>query len=286
MVPAGKTVEVADGVYVIPDGGIPLVPNVGILVGEESVLVIDTGMGPANAEIVLSEVRKVSQLPVRYLVTTHFHPEHNFGAQSFPTETLLLYPIAQHRDLQEKGEEYRDWFIEMFGDDVQGLLEPVELVEPDLTFERQARLDLGDFPVHLLWFGHPAHTGGDTVIYLPRQKVAFVGGLAPNKLFPIMADAGSSVRGWLASLEPLARLNARIIVPDHGKVGRPAVIEAVREYLSTVQAASLKLKRGGVPLNVAQETLHAEFSERYADWGENHWIRNAVERTYAEAEND
>lgn len=286
MVPAGETVEIADSVYVIPDGGVPLVPNVGIVVGEESVLVIDTGMGPANAEIVLSEVRKITSLPVRYLVTTHFHPEHNYGAQAFPAETFLLYPIAQHRDLQQKGEEYRKWFSEMFGDDVRKLLEPVELIEPDLTFERHARLDLGGLPVHLYWFGHPAHTGGDTVIYLPRQKVAFAGGLTPNELFPIMADADSSVRGWLASLEPLSRLDATIIVPDHGAIGGPDLIEAVREYLTAIQAESLELKRRGVPLESAQETLHAEFKERYPEWGEDHWIRNAVERAYAEAQSD
>ncbi|MEX2124809.1 MAG: MBL fold metallo-hydrolase [Woeseia sp.] len=283
MLPAGKTFEAADSVYVIPDGGVPLVPNVGIVVGEEGVLVIDTGMGPANAEIILSEVREITSLPVRYLVTTHFHPEHNFGAQSFPAETLLLYPIAQHRDLQNKGEEYRSWFIEMFGDDVRELLEPVELVEPDLTFERQVRVDLGNLPVHVFWFGHSAHTGGDTVVYLPRQKLAFVGGLAPNHLFPILADADSSVLGWLATLEPLSALDAEIIVPDHGKVGGPDLIETVREYLTAIQAESRELKRRGVPLESAQDTLHAEFSERYPDWGEDHWIRNAVERAYAEA---
>lgn len=286
MVPAGETIEVAEAVYVIPDKGVPLVPNVGIVVGEESVLVVDTGMGPANADIVLSEVRKVSGLPIRYLVTTHFHPEHNYGAQSFPDDTALIYSIAQHEDLRKKGERYRDWFIEMFGDDVRGLLEPVVLVEPDITFERQARLNLGNLPVQLFYFGHAAHTGGDTVIYLPRQKVLFAGGLAPSGLFPILADADSSVRGWLATLEPLSRLDVRIVVPDHGKIGDAGIIEEVRDYLSAVQARASDLQGRGVALAAAQDTLHAEFTERYPAWGEPHWIRNAVERVYAEADPD
>jgi glyoxylase-like metal-dependent hydrolase (beta-lactamase superfamily II) len=283
MVPAGETVEVAEGVYVIPDRGVPLVPNVGIVIGEESVLVVDTGMGPANADIVLSEVRKVSDLPIRYLVTTHFHPEHNYGAQSFPDETVLIYSIAQHEDLRKKGERYRGWFIEMFGDDVRELLEPVVLVEPDITFEHQARLDLGNLPVQLFYFGHSAHTGGDTVVYLPRQKVLFAGGLAPSGLFPILADADSSVRGWLATLELLSGLDARIVVPDHGKIGGAGIVEEVRGYLSAVQARASDLQARGVALASAQDTLHAEFTERYPSWGEPHWIRNAVERVYAEA---
>lgn len=284
MISAGKTIQAADGVYVIPDGGVPLVPNVGIVVGEESVLVVDTGMGPANAEIVLAEVRKISDLPIRYLVTTHFHPEHNYGAQSFPDETILIYSIAQHEDLQRKGETYRNWFIEMFGDDVRKLLEPVELVPPDVTFLRQARLDLGNLPVQLLYFGHAAHTGGDTVIFLPGKKLAFVGGLAPGGLFPILADEDSSVRGWLATLNLLSELGAEIIVPDHGEIGDTGLIEEVEDYFTAIQSQALELRSQRVELASAQEALSAKFAERYPNWGEPHWIANAVERVYAEAE--
>lgn len=284
MVPGGETVRIADGVYVIPDQGVPLVPNVGIVVGDESVLVIDTGMGPANAEIVLSEVRKISRLPIRYLATTHFHPEHNFGAQSFPEPTVLIYSIEQHRDLQNKGERYRDWFGEMFGDDVRRLLEPVKLVQPDVTFRSEARIDLGDLPVELHYFGHPAHTGGDTVVFLPRQKVAFAGGLTPNRLFPILPDADSSVTGWLATLESLSQLDAGIIVPGHGPIGDAGLVGQVREYLTAIRTRARELKRRGVALSSAQDTLYAEFTERYPDWGERHWIRAAVERAYAEVD--
>ncbi len=284
MVPAGKTIQIAEGVYLIPDQGIALVPNVGIVVGEEAVMVIDTGMGPANAEIVLSEVRKITDLPIRYLVTTHFHPEHNYGAQSFPDDTIIIFSMAQQRDLARKGEEYRKWFSEMFGDEVRQLLEPVEIVPPDVTFERKARVDLGGLPVELHYFGHPAHTGGDTVIYLPQQKVVFAGGLAPHNLFPILADADSSVSGWLESLGPLSALDAEIVVPDHGELGDPTLFREVRDYFQSLQSRALELKGKGVGLESAQETLFEEFTERHPDWGEPHWIRNAVERVYAEAE--
>jgi len=282
MVPAGKTVEIADGVHVIPDQGVALVPNIGIVVGEESVLVVDTGMGPANAETALAEVREITDLPIRYLVTTHFHPEHNFGAQSFPSETVLIYSIAQHLDLQNKGEEYRNWFVELFGDDVRELLQPVVLVQPDIAFERHARLNLGDLPVELLHFGKPAHTGGDTVVFLPQQKIAFAGDLVPNGFFPILPDADSSVRGWIATLDLLTELGAETIVPGHGEIGDAALIRTVKDYLLQIQEQAAHLQADGVPLETAQESLFAEFTDRYPDWGEPHWIRNAVERVYAE----
>src|SRR5215469_4302217 len=92
LVPAGKTQKVAANIYVIPDQRVNLVPNIGIIVGREGVLVIDTGMGPQNAATVLAEVKKITREPVTYLTITHFHPEHGMGAQSFPTKTVIIYP--------------------------------------------------------------------------------------------------------------------------------------------------------------------------------------------------
>lgn len=283
MLPAGETLEIDDGVHVIPELGMALVPNVGIVVGDDGVLVVDTGMGPANAEIVLDEVRGITELPIRYLVTTHFHPEHNYGAQTFPDSTILTYATAQHRDLRGKGEAYRAWFIEMFGEDVRELLEPVEIRRPDITFMRRAELNLGGLRVELHHFGRPAHTGGDTVVYLPQQKIAFVGGLVPNKRFPILPDEDSSISGWIQTLDALAELGAETIVPGHGPIAAADVIGDVREYLTSIRQRSGELQAAGVALETAQETLFEEFTQRYPDWGEPNWIRNAVARAYAEA---
>lgn len=284
MVPAGKTVQLAEQVYVIPDQGVPLVPNVGIVVGSAGVLVVDTGMGPANAEIVLNEVRQITDKPILYLVSTHFHPEHNFGAQSFPISTVLIYSTAQHRDVQTKGEAYRTWFIDIFGDDVQSLLEPVKLVPPDVTFERRAVVNLGDLPVELRHFGFAAHTGGDTVIYLPEQKILFAGGLTPNQGFPIVPDGDSSVQGWIATLDELAALDAATVVPGHGKLTDAQVMQRVKTYLTNLQAQARDLKADGVALADAQDRLYTVFTQRYPDWREPDWIRNAVELSYAEAD--
>jgi glyoxylase-like metal-dependent hydrolase (beta-lactamase superfamily II) len=286
MLPAGKTIQLTEQVYVIPDQRVLLVPNVGIVVGSAGVLVVDTGMGPANAEIVLSEVRKITDKPILYLVSTHFHPEHNFGAQSFPISTVLIYSIAQHRDVQTKGEAYRTWFIDMFGDDVRALLEPVKLVEPDVTFARRAVVNLGGLQVELLQSDFAAHTGGDTVVYLPEQKILFAGGLTPNQGFPILPDADSSVQGWIASLDALALLDVDTVVPGHGDITDAQVMQRVKAYLISLQAQAAALRADGVPLADAQDRLFAVFTQRYPGWREPEWIRNAVELAYAEADAD
>ena len=284
MVVAGNTVQITEHVYVIPDQRVALVPNVGIVVGTEGVLVVDTGMGPVNAEIVLDEVRKITDLPISYLVCTHFHPEHNFGAQSFPENTIIIYSSAQHRDLRNKGEAYREWFADMFGDEVAELLAPVEITHPDVTFEKKAEFNLGDLPVELHHFGYAAHTGGDTVVYLLEQKVIFSGGLTPNRFFPIFPDEDSSAAGWIASLEQLEKFAAVYVVPGHGEVGDPDLIATVKAYLVQLSDASLRLKSAGVSLAEAQAQLSPRFEREYDGWDDPNWINNAIEVIYAETD--
>lgn len=282
MVPVDKTIQITDRVFVIPDQRVPLVPNVGIIVGDDSVLVVDTGMGPANAAIVLDEVRKITDKPVRYLVSTHFHPEHNFGAQAFPEETVIIYATGQYQDLKNKGRRYIDWFVDMFGDDVRGLLEPVELIPPDVTFASKAEINLGGLRVELLHFGKPAHTNGDTLVYLPEAKILFVGGLVPTRFFPIMADADSSGRGWIESLEAIERLEIEIVVPGHGELADRGQIQAVKSYLTSLESGVAELRADNRSLEQIQATLGPEFEAKYPNWEDSYWIKSAVEIFYAE----
>lgn len=280
LVPAGKTVQIADDVYVIPDQRVPLVPNVGIIVGQAGVMVVDTGMGPRNAQTVLAEVRRITDKPILYLACTHFHPEHNFGAQSFPDETTIIYSIAERRDLESKGEAYRKLFVDLFGDDVRALLEPVVLVPPDVTFERRVEVDLGGRRVVLAHLGRPAHTTGDTVIYLPEEKILFSGGLTPSRFFPIMPDPDSSGEGWIASLEELEDWDVNTVVPGHGEISDARLIGTVKDYLIALRTRVNALAAADKPLEEIKTVLLSEFTEAHPDWDQPSWINNAVENFY------
>src|SRR6476469_3106034 len=102
LVREGVTEKISDHVYVIPDASVPLVPNIGFVVGSKATLVIDTGMGRRNGDAVMRELAKVSKNSQWYVATTHFHPEHSMGT-SFPAGTTFLYPKAQQQDFDEFG---------------------------------------------------------------------------------------------------------------------------------------------------------------------------------------
>ena len=98
----GVPVEIASGVFVIPDGRVPLVPNVGVIVGDRAALVVDTGLGPRNGAIVHNIAGKLAGERPLLLTLTHFHPEHGFGAQAFSKATIL-YNRAQRQEFREEG---------------------------------------------------------------------------------------------------------------------------------------------------------------------------------------
>jgi len=168
LVASGKTHEIAEHVYVIPDQRINVIPNIGIIVGRDGVLVVDTGMGPRNAETVLDEVKKITSKRIAYLTITHFHPEHGMGAQAFPASTTIIYPTAQKTELLEKGAAMSNQFSGV-STGIADLLKPVKIRMPNVTFSEEAEVDLGDFPVRLLHWGS-SHTRGDEFVFLPKQS--------------------------------------------------------------------------------------------------------------------
>ena len=95
----GSPVEIADGVFVIPDGRVPLVPNIGVIVGDRAALVVDTGLGPRNGAIAHDIARSLAGDRPLFLTLTHFHPEHGFGAQAFRDATII-YNRTQHQEFR------------------------------------------------------------------------------------------------------------------------------------------------------------------------------------------
>jgi glyoxylase-like metal-dependent hydrolase (beta-lactamase superfamily II) len=281
LVASGTTREIAEHVYVIPDQRINVIPNIGIIVGRDGVLVVDTGMGPRNAETVLNEVKKITSKPVAYLTITHFHPEHGMGAQAFPASTIVIYPTAQKIELLEKGPAMMKEFSGV-SPEIADLLKPVKLRMPNITFSEEAEVDLGDFPVRLLHW-NSAHTRGDSFVFLPKQRIVFGGDVVINRFFPIMADSDSSGTNWIQTLERLEKLDPAIVVPGHGEVGNVALIESMHEYLVFVRNRVQEMKSQGISITEVETKLDPEVRAKYKDWDNPQWIKNAIDNFYGSA---
>jgi len=278
LVREGITEKISDHVYVIPDGSVPGVPNVGIIVGTRATLIVDTGLGKQNGQTVLREASKVSGKNALYLVTTHVHPEHDLGAHAFPASTKMIRARAQIEEIASAGMQTADIFRSR-SDAMAQLLDGAEFRKADEVFDKEHSLDLGGVKVRLLAVG-PNHTLGDTVIVVEGESVVFSGDVA-MKAPPAFASPASSVKAWLSSLDKLEALRPRIVVPSHGPLGDAKFIADYRDYLMLVRARTAALKSEGKTVEQTIEALTAELKDRYPGAGQR--LPGAVRAAYREA---
>ncbi|MEO7598711.1 MAG: MBL fold metallo-hydrolase [Opitutus sp.] len=278
VVREGVTEKISPHVYVIPDASMPLVPNVGIIVGTRGTFVVDTGLGRKNGEAVVRELRQVSQTAELYLGTTHFHPEHDLGAMAFPRETQLLRSLDQQKDIQEFGLELAKTFSTR-SPLTAALLQDAEFRPANLTFEREHTVDLGGVTVRAIAMG-PNHTRGDTVYWVEPDRILFSGDVV-MKPQPSFASPYSNIQHWLGSLDQLEKLSPQKLVPSHGPIGDSGLITGYRSYLTTIKTRTAALKTAGKSVDEAVETITNELQSTYTDRGR---IAGAVRSVFKTSE--
>ena len=272
--------EIAPGVIVIPDQYINLVPNVGIVIGTDAVLVIESGMGRENGQRVLHKAMEVAGSKPLLFTTTHFHPEHAFGTQVFKGHATILTNTTQADEMQEKGVAYLNMFRHL-GPDAGKALEGVEFVTPDETYLGEKTIDLGGKQVvlHELTGGH---TRGDQIIFLPHERVLFTGDLVENHSFPIFSDQDASLNRWVEELTSLMHLSPATVVPGHGEVGTVKLMQEVQDLLAFVREEVNRRLKGGKTLESIDREVARSIKERYQDWGNDLWIPFEIRNVYAE----
>ena len=275
----GKAQELARDLVVIPNHGVDLVPNIGVIGGEHSVLVVDTGLGPRNAETVLAFATEYARGRRLYLTTTHFHPEHAFGAQSFEGQATYLVNSAQAADLVHKGPGYLEMFRGL-GVPVARNLEGVLLAEPDLVYDDTYDLDLGGRIVRLRATGR-AHSKGDQLVTVPDAGVLFTGDLIEAGQFAIFPwfppyDADVSGLRWIEVLRGLAAAGPDVVVPGHGGVSGRQVLTDVREYLELLRDETWRRRDSALPEETIAAEVEALMIERHPEWEGRDWIAKGV----------
>ncbi|MGW2233342.1 MBL fold metallo-hydrolase [Streptomyces sp. NPDC001759] len=268
---AGRLTEIADGVhaFVQPDGGW-CVNNAGLLVGADGhTVLVDTAATERRARRLRAEVLRTVAVPPRTLVTTHFHGDHTFGHRHFPEALVVAHDNARiHMAAAGLGLTTL-WPGVDWGDIAPTL--------PHLTYRDTLTLHLGDDRAELIHLGPAAHTTGDTAVWLPRQRVLFTGDVVMNGVTPFCLMG--SVYGSLAALRHLRALDPLTVVPGHGPVGGPELIDADEEYFHRlVRQAERGVAAGLTPLELAR----AEGPGPFADRLDSERLVPNLHRAYAE----
>ncbi len=280
LVRENVTVKTAAHTYVIPDGNVGLVPNVGIVVGSRATLVVDPGLGRRNGETVLKEVAKVSRNDALYIASTHFHAEHTTGYVAFPRAATYIDSVTQEAEFEQNGMQMVRTFASRSAVTAD-LLKDAARRPADITFDREYTLDLGGVHVKFVLVG-PTHTRGDTGFLVEEDGVLFAGDVVMNESF-LAANDTSSMTAWLRAFDTFEAMHPATIVPSHGAVGTGALIAANRAVMQTILSRAVALKAQGKSADEAATTIQAELTAAHPGWPRVNGVAAAARAAYNEA---
>jgi glyoxylase-like metal-dependent hydrolase (beta-lactamase superfamily II) len=261
-------------------------PNTGVIVGDDAVMVIDTQATPVMAADVIRRIREVTDKPIRYVVLSHYHAVRVLGASAYGAEHVIA--SEDTRDLiVERGEQDKASEIGRF----PRLFRNVESVPPGLTwptmtFRGKMTLWLGSLEVQLLQLGR-GHTKGDTVAWLPQQKILFSGDLVEFDATPYAGDA--YFRDWPATLDAIAALKPEKLVPGRGAaLQTPDQVQAglagTRAFVSELWASVQAGAAAGRDLKAVYRETVERLRPAYGRWVIfDHCMPFDVTRAYDEA---
>ncbi|WP_433352389.1 MBL fold metallo-hydrolase [Microtetraspora malaysiensis] len=251
----------ADGVHALM-ANIPPKDNNGLITGRDAALVVDAGITPTVSEQILSLVSELTNRPVRFLVNTTYHGDHTFGNQAFPADTVIVSSRANKENMTDLDYEKQVRSGNMYGD--EALFDTVTgWRAPDVVFDSFAEIDLGGRAVQLWHFG-PGNGPGDTVVYVPDTRVAWVGNLLCHEgIAPMLLQGGPepyihTLRAMRAALPDL-----ETIVPGHGPAGDGrAAIDSLVTYLERLHEEVVTAVEAGRTVEETMATCTDPWAEQ------------------------
>jgi glyoxylase-like metal-dependent hydrolase (beta-lactamase superfamily II) len=282
---SGKTYkfeQIADGVYYVPSHGFG--SNDVVIVNEHDVVLIDTADTPAAMRALLDDLKVVTDKPVRYVVDTHWHFDHVDGNSVFGPEVQIIGHEFLRHALESFDVLHREPYASMGAPDAAAQVAKLEhrladagagererlqhqlaearqlqrdyaevtVVPPNLTYTDKLILHRGGREIDLLFLGR-GHTGGDTVVYLPKERIVCSGDLMETTL-PYMGDAYFDE--WITTLGALERIDFAVDLPGHGvPFSDKGLIRALQAYLRDFIAQGEKLRAQGVTAEQAAQRI-------------------------------
>ena len=219
-------------------------PNTGVVIGDDGVMVIDTQATPQMAAGVIARIRQVTDLPVKYIVLSHYHAVRVLGASAYHAGQIIASTPTLEL-IRERGRQDMDSEIARFPRLFRGVDSVPGLTWPTLIFDRTLTIRMGSLEVRIEQAGR-GHTKGDTIVWLPNEKVLFAGDLVESGATPYRGDA--HFNDWPGTLDRLATLGAEKLVPGRGEaMTTPALagqaIEETRRFVTDLYGTVLAAAR-------------------------------------------
>ena len=274
--------EIGDGLWAFTAEGDP---NTGVIIGDDSVMIVEAQATPRLARKVIEKVREVTDKPISHLVMTHYHAVRVLGASAYGAPTVIMGEKARAM-VVERGRE--DWDSEFgrFPRLFQGHEEIPGLTWPTETFSDRMTVYLGKRRVDLMHLGR-AHTAGDIVAYVPDQNVMFTGDIVEYHSACYCGDGHFA--DWPQTLESIRRFDLDAIAPGRGDalIGKDmvkAALDNTADFVRSTYQPAARVALGGGTLKQAWDAVRAECDPKFGSYAiYEHCLPFNVTRAYDEA---
>ncbi len=260
-------------------------PNTGIVIGDDAVMVIDTQATPVMAQDVIRRIRGVTDKPVRYVTLSHYHAVRVLGASGYAPEHVIASRDT-YELIVERGEQDMKSEIERFPRLFRAVETVPGLTWPTIVFEKRMTLWMGKLRVEIMQLGR-GHTRGDTVVWLPDERILFSGDLVEYAATPYTGDA--YLADWPATLDRIAALQPEKLVPGRGaslmtSEQVKAGLDGTRAFVTALYENVKQGARAGKDLRTVYRDTYAALKPRFGEWVIfDHCLPFDVTRAYDEA---
>lgn len=235
--------------------------NPGIIITSKGVVVIDPGSSVYIGNMVVDQIRKLTNKPVVAVFNTHVHGDHWLGndgiKRAFPKAVIYSHPITKSLIAQGEGE----FWIKRLNNQTNGAITGTRPVGPDKTATQGDIIKIGDTRFHILHSG-PAHTNNDIMIHVMERGVLFTGDIARNGQLGLLQ---TSTTGSIEALDLALKTKARVFVPGHGKSGTKQVVEQYRKLVVSIHDTVKKYYDEGLESHQIKPILMKQLKP-YENW--------------------
>ena len=258
--PGTEIVELGTGVFARLHEGLT---NAGIIVGDDSVLIIDSLRVPSFARDLIKDVKDITDKPIKFVIDTHSHWDHSWGNEEFPDATIIGHKncYAEMVDV-EWNEQWRKK-VTSSNDPWSEEGNIVKITPPNMTFETSMQLYFGGRELDLKYFGR-AHTSGDIYIHLPNEKIVFTGDVAQDGGVPYLGDCYPV--DWPETDNKLAALPIERFMSGHGPIGDHQALEGARDFIHNLVDSVKSAITDGQNATQASQSVINQLTPQYGNW--------------------
>jgi cyclase len=267
--------KVKEGIYVYATN--PLISNIGIILTQEGVVLIDSGLNPPDSHAVMKAVKQLTSQPIRFLINTEPHNDHTTGHFVFSPPALIIAAQGATESMKRAYDPKRAEKLSAQSPEMREAFQGYRLITPHVEYKDKMTLHLGERTFELMHL-KDVHSESDTAIWLPKERVLFSAAAAIvksyNNLRPFV-----SIPAILSALKMMKSLNPEVVVPGHGPPGTTKIFDDTERFYTLLLERVERMVREGKSLDQIKQELKMP---EYDDWGRKERFPNNIEGAYRE----